>query len=57
MIFWNSTMPSVPLRYGDGRTSGITQMPVLAFALRAIHNASGNESVDVLKEFLPSLAR
>lgn len=56
MIFWNSTMPSEALRYRDGRTSGITQMPVLAFSLRAIHDASPND-LTVLQEFLPALAR
>ena len=41
--------------YGNTETTEITQMPVLAFSLRAIWNATGD--VELLKEFVPKLVK
>jgi len=58
MIFWNSTMPGGSTRYRDGRTTGITQMPVLAFSLRSMVGAAPKKnSAAVLAEFVPPLVR
>jgi len=63
MIYWNSSAPPGDRPPFD-RHSAISQMPVLAFSLRAICNATaadggggfGSESRDgVLAEFLPKL--
>jgi hypothetical protein len=43
------------LFYGNTQYTQISQMPVLAFSLRAIHNATRNETF--VREVLPRLAR
>lgn len=48
-------MPPEGQRYRDGRTSGISQMPVLAFSLRSIHRCTNDTAL--LRRFVPQLVQ
>ena len=56
MIFWNSTPPASSK---FEQSTPYTQMPVLAFSLRAIWNATKatEEGILLLREFVPQLVR
>ena len=56
MIFWNSTPPAASK---FEQSTPYTQMPVLAFSLRAIWNATRatEEGIILLREFVPQLVR